>query len=310
MSRDLYSILNVSRSADENEIKRAYRQLARQLHPDVNKDKDAAARFSEVQEAYDVLSDPAKRRYYDQFGVVPGSAAADAGAARPGPRQTRSAGPMPFDLDAEEMGSMFESFFGVGARGGDFRAGPVGRSGTRQTRTPAQPPVEAPLLVTFLTSVRGGTEEIRLNVDGKARTIEVNIPAGCRDGQQLRIRGGAGDRDVLITVRVGEHPVFRRGDGLDLLVDLPLNLAEATLGAAVRVRTLDDAVELQVPPATASGSRLRLRGRGIRASTSDVGDLYAVVRIIPPDPADLTEDQRRALAEIGRTQGDVRAARS
>ncbi|HEX8878226.1 MAG TPA: DnaJ C-terminal domain-containing protein [Phycisphaerales bacterium] len=316
--KDLYNILGVARSASADEIKKAYRALARKLHPDVNKAPDAATEFAKVQEAYDVLSDEKKKRYYDQFGVAPGSAASEAGAGpHAGPRGWNPGGfggqnvrVEGMDLDPEEIGSMFESFFGRG--GSDpFTRGPFagGRGGTRASaaqRARVPEPLEHELLISFMTSATGGKEDVRLVTDDKPRTIEVHIPAGVRDGQQLRVRKGAGDRDVVITVKVGEHPRFRRGDGNDVLVDLPLNIAEATLGLTVPVPTLDGEVELTVPPGTGSGAKLRLRGRGIKPASGVAGDLYAVVKIVTPKPATLSAAEVATLRAIGAKQGDVR----
>lgn len=317
--KDLYSILGVSRSASADEIKKAYRGLARKLHPDVNKASNAATEFAKVQEAYDVLSDEKKKRYYDQFGVAPGSAASEAGA---GPHGGVHAGWGPggfggqnvrvegMDLDPEEIGSMFESFFGRG--GSDpFARGPFtgGRPGARASaaqRARAPEPLEHEVLISFMTAATGGKEDVRLVTDDKPRTIEVDIPAGVRDGQQLRVRKGAGERDVVITVKVGEHPRFRRGDGNDVLVDLPLNLAEATLGATVPVPTLDGEVELTVPPGTPSGAKLRLRGKGIKPASGTPGDLFAVIKIVTPKPATLSAAEVATLRAIGAKQGDVR----
>jgi curved DNA-binding protein len=321
--KDLYSTLGVSRTASQDEIKKAYRALARRLHPDVNKAANAATEFAKVQEAYDVLSDEKKKRYYDQFGVAPGSAASEAGAGpHAGPHAGAHAGWSPggfggqnvrvegMDLDPEEIGSMFESFFGRGgsdpfARGPFAGSRPSGRASAAQ-RARSPEPVEHEVLISFMTAATGGKEDVRLVTDDKPRTIEVNIPAGVRDGQQLRVRKGAGDRDVVITVKVGEHPRFRRGDGNDLLVDLPLNLAEASLGATVPVPTLGGEVELTIPPGTSSGAKLRLRGKGIEPVSGTPGDLYAVIKVVTPKPATLSAAEVATLRAIGAKQGDVR----
>jgi DnaJ-class molecular chaperone len=214
------------------------------------------------------------------------------------------------DLDPEEIGSMFESFFGRGgsdpfARGPFAGGRPGGRaSAAQRARTPE--PLEHEVLISFMTAAIGGKEDVRLVTDDKPRTIEVNIPAGVREGQQLRVRKGAGERDVVITVKVGEHPRFRRGDANDVLVDLPLNLAEATLGATVPVPTLDGDVELTVPPGTPSGAKLRLRGKGIKPASGTPGDLFAVIKIVTPKPATLSAAEVATLRAIGAKQGDVR----
>jgi curved DNA-binding protein len=317
--KDLYSVLGVAKSASEDEIKKAYRKLARQFHPDVNKAPDAGAKFTQVQEAYDILSDEKKRRYYDQFGVVPGSAAADAGTPGHGPRTPWEGGQRvradQVEMDQDEIGSMFESFFGGGRSRDPFGGSPFGSGGAsagsrgnkgRAQRVVEPEPLEHDLFLTFMGAARGGTEDLKLNLDGKARTIEVNIPAGVRDKQQLRMRKGAGDRDLVLNIRVGGHPVFRREDGNDLSLDLALNLSEAILGATVSVQTLDGTVEMRIPPGTSSGAKLRLRGKGIQPAKGDAGDLYAVVRVLVPKPELLSEDEKEAIREIGNKQSNVR----
>ncbi|MBL8885685.1 MAG: DnaJ domain-containing protein [Phycisphaerales bacterium] len=318
--KDLYSVLGVAKSASVDELKKAYRTLARKYHPDVNKAPDAAAKFTQVQEAYDVLSDEKKRRYYDQFGVVPGSAAADAGTAGHGPRTPWEGGQRvradQMDMDQEEIGSMFESFFGGGRARDPFGGSPFGSTGgaagprgsrARSQRVVEPEPLEHDLFLTFMGAARGGTEDLKLNLDGKARTIEVNIPAGVRDKQQLRMRKGAGDRDLVLNIRVGGHPVFRREDGNDLSLDLALSVSEAILGATVSVQTLDGTVEMRIPPGTSSGAKLRLRGKGIQPAKGDAGDLYAVIRVLVPKPEALTDEEKQVISEIGRKQGNVRA---
>jgi len=319
--KDLYSVLGVAKSASGDEIKKAYRKLARQFHPDVNKAPDAGAKFTQVQEAYDILSDEKKRRYYDQFGVVPGSAAADAGTPGQGPRTPWEGGQRvradQVEMDPDEIGSMFESFFGGGRSRDPFGGSPFGGGGGaastggrgnkgRAQRVVEPEPLEHDLFLTFMGAARGGTEDLKLNLDGKARTIEVNIPAGVRDRQQLRMRKGAGDRDLVLNIRVGGHPVFRREDGNDLSLDLGLSISEAILGATVNVQTLDGTVEMRIPPGTSSGAKLRLRGKGIQPAKGEAGDLYAVVRVLVPKPELLSEEEKQAVREIGIKQGNVR----
>lgn len=322
--KDLYNVLGVARTATSDELKKAYRKLARQYHPDVNKAPDAGAKFTEVQEAYDVLSDEKKRRYYDQFGVVPGSAAAEAGSAGQGPRTPWGSGQRvradQVDMDADELGSMFETFFGGGRSRDPFGGGPFAGAGaggggrtasggsarSRAQRAPEPEPLEHELFLTFLGAARGGTEELKLNLEGKSRTIEINIPAGVRDGQQLRMRKGAGDRDLVLNIRVGGHPLFRREEGNDLSLDLNLTISEAILGATVSVPTLDGEVELRVPPGASSGAKLRLRGKGIQPAKAEAGDLYAVIRVLVPKPELLSESEKETIREIGLKQGNVR----
>ncbi|MFM9995864.1 MAG: DnaJ C-terminal domain-containing protein [Phycisphaerales bacterium] len=322
-SRDYYEVLGVPRNASADDIRKAYRKLVRQHHPDVNKAKDAAEKFKEVQEAYDALSDEAKRRQYDQFGRV------TEGAGQPGrgpggkPHYTWSnvgggPGRPGAEMDMDDLGSMFDAFFG---QGGGMRENPFGgpRGGKRPRAGRRPSPDEGAaaegvthdLDVEFMTAARGGTRQIRLQSDGRTRTIDVTIPRGVRDGSRLRVKGGAAPepnaddpRDLILTVKIAPHPLFRRADPdrdggshLDLVLSLPLTIAEATLGATVTVPTLDAPVDLTIPPGTASGMKLRLKGKGIDDGTNK-GDLYAVVKIVPPDGRELGESDREALTRI------------
>ncbi len=312
-SKDLYAVLGVPRGASAEAIRSAYRGLARKYHPDVNKSPDAQTKFTEIQHAYDVLSDETRRRHYDQFGDAEGAGAA---AGRAGQRVRWSSSGPGADIDAEDLGEMFDVFFGGRAGfGGMGGAGRPGRTPGGRRRAARDPDVHAhDISISFMTAARGGTERLRLSDGGASRTIEVRIPAGIGHGSQLRVKGGGPDgSDLLLTVRVGAHPLFRRGEGtdagrgLDLFIDLPLTIAEATLGAAVQVPTLDAPVELRVPEGTASGRKLRVRGKGIAPDKGDPGDLYAVIKIIPPDPGTISEAEREALRTLSRKQPSPRA---
>jgi DnaJ-class molecular chaperone len=302
MPRDLYEVLGVSRSASPDEIRRAHRKLARQLHPDVNKSADAAARFAEVQHAYDVLSDDAQRARYDQFGH-----AAVSGGSPPQPGRRRT-GPMPDieSFDPDELQDFFESVFS-GSRGS---AG-FGRA-DRRAKTRPRPPLSAEVRVPFSIVLHGGTQSLRLDSARGPSTIEVTIPQGIEDGTQLRVRHAAHGNDILITVRTDPHPLWRRGEGpdsgkgLDLFLELPLTFAEAALGASVRVPTPEGMAEVTVPPGTPSGRRLRLRGGGLRKPQGAPGDLYATVRIIAPSAA-LTPGEQDALREMCRRGEPLRS---
>lgn len=303
--RDYYDILGIPRGAPADEIKAAYRKLARKLHPDVSKEPDAQARFAELQEAYDVLSDPEKRKVYDRFG----HAAPSAGAGRSSPGQ-----PGGFEVDLDDLGSMFDAFFGK-AGAADAAGHPGGfrtssRPG-RAARRPA-PPVEVELSLSFRTAALGGSERVRLSVAGKDSSLEVRIPPAIEEGARLRVRGVDG-RDVLLRVKVGGHPLFRRGEGadagkgLDLSLDLPLTISEATLGASVRVPTINGTVDLTVPAGSPSGRQLRVKGKGLRDPSGREGDLYAIVKIIPPEASTLTSAEREMLEQIGRRTPDPRS---
>lgn len=311
MPRDYYQILDVPRTASDEEIKKAYRRLARKLHPDVNKAADAAKKFSEVQEAYDVLSDAQKRKLYDQFGHAgvgaagkgPGGGPGGFGGFGGGQRHTTYGGPGGFNFRPEDFSNqnvdietIFEQFFGGGRSGGPGKAG---RRGRAQAQPNAGEDLAQDVTISFDRAVKGGTLTLRLtDALGEAQTIEVKIPRGVADGAKLRIRGkghpshnGGPAGDLILTVRVGEHPHYRR-QGLDLYVEVPISVDEAVFGATVAVPTpMDAKVNLKIPPGSTGGRKLRLRGAGIENSQGDKGDLYAVLQVAIP--RDLTDDQRR-----------------
>lgn len=295
--RDYYDVLGVKRTASQDEIRAAYRKLARELHPDVNKSPDAQERFAEVQSAYDVLGEPDKRAQYDRFGRAGAAQAAGAGGAahyawsNVGGRG--GAGGADFDMD--DLGSVFESLFGGGGR-----AGPRGTRAPRgRARERAKPTAQAELDISFVTMARGGTERVPVRRSGKATTIEVSISKAIADGTKLRVSGKGGDPDLILTIRVGKHPLYRREGVLDLEIDLPLTYAEAALGKEVGVPTLEGEVFITVPAGTKSGKRLRLRGRGLTDPKGASGDLYAIVQIVPPPAESLTDEDRAALERLG-----------
>jgi curved DNA-binding protein len=222
-------------------------------------------------------------------------------------------------MDPEDFASMFDAFFGQGGgeMGGFGRQG--GRRATRKGRAARPAPEAAPevhhdLDISFMTAVRGGTERLRVDAGGKARTIDVTIPKGIEDNSRLRVRGAADDGHLILRIRVGPHPLVRRGEGaeagkgLDLYLDLPLTIAEATLGAVVPIPTLDGRVEVSVPPGTASGRKLRLRGRGVEDAHGKKGDMYAVIKIVPPDGGDLGAEERALLNRLSDTGPAPRSA--
>jgi curved DNA-binding protein len=319
--RDYYDVLGVSKAATADDIRKAYRKLARQFHPDVNKAADAAKRFNEVQEAYDVLADEQKRRAYDQFGHA-GPGFSSAGAATGGrPHYSWSnvgGGVHAPDMDMDDLSSMFEAFFGGQQPGVGGMGGMGGARGGKARRARPQPQpqresLEHELEITFMTAARGGTEQLRLQQpDGKSRTIEVRIPKGTPDSTRLRVRAGADGPDIILRIKVGPHPIFRRTEqgagpqGLDLYLDLPLTIAEATLGTSVSVPTLDGSVELKIPPGSASGRKLRVKGQGLEDDKGTRGDLYAVIKIVPPT-ANLTDKEAELLRAIAAKSPSPRA---
>jgi DnaJ-class molecular chaperone len=286
MPRDYYEVLGVPRDASEEVIKKAYRKLARQHHPDRNPgDKQAEARFKEVQEAFDVLSDQSKRTQYDRFGF-----AGPAGAAGGGPFRAGGGGGQSFEfqgIDPEDLASILGAFGGGGDPGGMFGRGRA--RGRGRASRPAES-VEAEVAIPFLKAALGGT--VSLNVDG--HTIDVKVPAGVEEGKKLRLAGqGPGGGDLLVRLKVEPHPYFRR-EGKDVVVEVPVSVAEAVLGVKVDVPTLDGThLTVKVPPGTSSGARLRLRGKGIAG-----GDQYVEIKVAVPRPAD--ERSRELIEEFAR----------
>jgi DnaJ-class molecular chaperone len=293
MPRDLYEVLGVARNASEAEIKKAYRKLARQHHPDRNPgDKQAEARFKEVQDAYDILGDKAKREQYDRFGFAgPGPGLGGfGGAGGPGGGRTfHWEGGVPFGGQGGiDLESILRQFGGGGA-GPDVEEafGPRTRGRTRRQR-PAE--TESEITIPFETAALGGS--VSLSIDG--REVTVKVPAGVEEGKKLRLAGQApGGGDLLVKLRIAPHPYFRR-EGSNLILDVPMTITEAALGTKVDVPTLDGArLTVKVPPGTSSGARLRLRGKGVAG-----GDQYIEIKIVAIIPAD--ERSRELLEEFAR----------
>lgn len=293
MPRDYYEVLGVQRNASEDDIKKAYRKLARQYHPDRNPgDKQAEAKFKEVQDAYDTLSDKTKRANYDQFGFV----GPDGGSGRGGRGGGQTfhwggGGPGGFQqVDPGQAADLFRQIFGGEGDLGDIFGGmggapPRGARGRRQQRTPPQE-VESEITIPFLIAAKGGS--IGVNIDG--RELSVKIPEGIEEGQSLRLQGqGPGGADLRLKIKIQPHAYFRR-EGNDVILEVPLALPEAVLGAKVDVPTIDgDKLTVKVPPGTSSGARLRLRGKGIKG-----GDQFIEIKIVVPAAKD---DRSRELIE-------------
>ena len=302
MSEDYYKVLGVSRGATADEIQKSYRKLAKKYHPDLNPDDKAAQKkFKEVQQAYDVLSDEKKRKLYDQFGpefeniakgggqqwssqVPPGYQDFDFSQAFGGGRS--GGGGVPPDLE-----ELLRQFTGGGGGSFEFGGGTSRRRGRRQAAQPGAD-VQHEVEIPFRTAVMGGEVSLRIRRNGKTETLAVKIPSGIDDGKTIRLRGqgepsqnGGPPGDLLVTVRALSHPSFRR-DGLDLIVEVRVTLAEAALGGKVDVPTPHGEIALKVPPGTTSGTRLRAKGQGIRKSDSSVGDLYAEILIDIPKHID------------------------
>lgn len=297
-SDDYYQTLGVSKSASQEEIRKAYKKLARKYHPDVKPDdKEASAKFKEISEAYEVLGDAEKRKKYDQFG----SAWKHAGAGAGGGQYHWAGGgggAGPVDLDDIFGGGFdFQDIFG-GGRSSRGRAQPRPRKGSD---------LKTEIHVSFETAAIGGKHDLSYRVDGKPEQITVTIPAGMSSGKQIRLAGqgapgvaGGPAGDLLITVQVGAHPWFRR-EGNNLLLDLPLTPSEAALGTQIEVPTLEEGpVMLTVPAGTASGMKLRLKEKGVvDPKTKQKGDQFVVVKIVPP--RELTDEQRTLYEQLQQT---------
>jgi DnaJ-class molecular chaperone len=303
--RDPYEVLGVQKSARPDEIKKAFRRLAKKLHPDANKnDPRAAVKFAELNSAYELLGDEKKRKAFDAGEIdAEGKPRFQgfAGGGHPGfggdshfetftwgPEGVRRSGGRPGgggfgrfeDILSEMMGGLGRG--SAGARGGfdrfdtaDVRPAPHGQD------------VSAALTITLPEAAKGATKRVRLPT---GKDVEVKIPVGLTDGQQIRLKGqglaipGGLPGDVLITVGIAPHPYFRP-EGSNLRLDLPITLYEAVLGAKVRVPTLDGAVELAIPPGTGAGRTFRLKGKGM-PSKGTPGDLLVTARIVLPEAQD------------------------
>ncbi|WP_454860447.1 DnaJ C-terminal domain-containing protein [Promicromonospora soli] len=295
MEKDFYAVLGVPKDADDAAIKRAYRKLARQHHPDQNQGNAAAeTKFKEIGEAYAVLSDPEQRRQYDavramaggaRFSAGPGGAGAggfedilgamfgDQNAGRGGPRVRYTQGGTGSGFD-DILGSMFG-----GGRSGYPSAGPTGFTAP----TPGAD-IAAQVTLPFRAAVEGTTAELEVG----GRTITARIPAGINDGKKIRLRGkgrpgvnGGPPGDLVVTVHVAPHPVWTL-DGHDLRMTVPITFAEAALGTTLEAPTLDGStVRLKVPAGTPSGRVLRVKGRGVRTANA-TGDLLVSVQVVVP----------------------------
>jgi curved DNA-binding protein len=307
--KDYYDVLGVPRTATDVEIKKAFRKLAHKYHPDVAKDKRTAEeKFKEINEANEVLSDPEKRRKYDELGAnwnhPERQTAPPTEGFGGGPGQGAE-----FHFDGTGFSDFFEQFFGSRGRpfGGGF--GRTGENGEeRETFTQRGQDIEGDILVTLDEVLRGSTRIIRLQrIDpntgqSTTQTLRVKIPPGVREGQLIRVggkgqegigRGGSGD--LYLRVKFAQHPDFRVR-GADLYYDLDLAPWEAVLGATVHIPTLDGTVSLKIPPGTTAEKQFRLRGKGLPTVDGTRGDLYAVVSIeVPPR---LTPEQKALWEQL------------
>ena len=299
---DPYSLLGVPRSADEAAIKSAYRKLAKELHPDRNKDKpNASERFAQVTTAYDLLSDKDKRARFDRGEIDgDGNPTHPFGYGQGGGRgQPGGAEGFEFNQGGGDFGDIFEGLFGGGRRAG---GGFGGRAAPQRGANMAYR-----LAVPFTDAAKLAPQRITL-ADGK--TIDLKLPAGVETGTQMKLSGKgqpgpAGNGDAIVTIEIGAHPFFTR-DGDNVRLDLPVSLNEAVAGARVKVPTVDGAVMLAVPAGARSGQTLRLKGKGFSRKSGDRGDQLVALQIDVPadDPALKTfveswQDERPLRAHLG-----------
>ncbi|MBS0247021.1 MAG: DnaJ domain-containing protein [Proteobacteria bacterium] len=327
--RDPYTVLGVSKTASEAEIKSAFRKLAKKHHPDANKnDAKAASRFAELNAAYEIVGDDEKRKAFDRGEIdaegkprFQGFAGQPGGGFHPGAGgfgqgfgqgggggfESFSFGPDGFQrrsAGAGAGGSGFEDLLrgmfggraqpGAGGRGysTEFEPEDFGSQATGQD-------LAASLTISLTDAAKGATQRVSLPT---GKEIEVKIPAGITSGQQIRLKGQGypgplgRNGDAIITITVAPHPLFK-ADGNDLRLELPITLYEAVLGGKVRVPTLDGAVELAIPPGTNSGRTFRLKGKGLKAKGGKThGDLLATVRVVLPDS--VSDDLKKEIEKL------------
>ncbi|GEM87594.1 DnaJ C-terminal domain-containing protein [Meiothermus granaticius] len=287
--KDYYAILGVSKNASEEEIKKAFKKLARKHHPDVSKDPGAEERFKEINEAYTVLSDPEKRRFYDQYG----SEAANRSWQGPPPDAGNFGG---FSGNIGDFSEFFQSLFGnLGGRGGTGFGGLEDLFGQAARPSRRGADLEAELPLSLEEAYRGG--EKTLSIGGERLTVR--IPAGVREGQKIRLAGkGRAGGDLYLVVRLQTRAEMRlEGDDIYVTAEVPAPIA--VVGGSARVQTLDGAVSLSIPKGTQSGRRLRLKGKGWPRKDGTRGDQYAEIKlVVPTQPTPEEERLYGQLAEL------------
>jgi curved DNA-binding protein len=318
--KDYYGILGVSKDASKEEIQRAYRKLARKLHPDINREAGSEERFKEVTEAYEVLKDPEKRAKYDQFGHA-WKQAQQTGAPPPGWEHVNinfGPGSVTFEDLGQGFGSFFEMLFGQpppsgfpGFEEGAFGAArrPTGATGRQRHGTWPRArgaDMEVKVRLSLEDASRGVERTLTLKdpATGETQTFRTRIPAGVRPGRRVRIagKGGAGPQgaprgDLYLDIELIPHPRFRL-DGHNLRTRVPVTPWEAALGGQARIHTLDGPVTVRIPPGSPSGRQIRLEGKGFPKGNGTRGDLLAELEVVVP--TELSPRERELLEELAK----------
>ena len=337
MAKDFYKILGVERTADEKEIKRAYRKLARQHHPDINpNDKGAEARFKEINEAFQVLSDKEKRPLYDQLGdnydkVPAGMSAEDfarysrGGNVSGGGSSSTGAGGFGYSSGGANLEDLFEQVrrqggSGAGNAGGtdvfenlfggrsNQNRGGFGFGGAGRRVPQKGGDVEQPIEISLSESIKGTQRSLRLTIQSEfgeeTRNITVKIPAGVRENARVRVahKGATGQNggepgDLFLKIHIAPHPFWKR-EGDDLTCEVPVTFGEAALGATIAVPTTESEVNLKIPAGTQSGQTFRLSGRGVHQKDGKAGDIFVKIKVAVPK--NLDERERELVEELAR----------
>lgn len=308
---DLYKILGVPRGASQDEVKKAYRELAKKLHPDRNKDnKTVAEEFKRVSAAYAVLGDKEQRAKYDRGEIDDNGNERPAGFGRQSRGRQYSSNSRYDSFDFEEASDVFSSFFRSAAGRGSTRGSSSSSGKAKQNPYEAAGrrrglDINYQITIGFEESIIGGTRRISLN-DG--RSLDIKIPAGIKDGQVIRLTGqggpgvgGAPKGDALVEITVAPHPYYKR-DGLDILLDLPISLDEAVLGGDIMVPTPKGKLTIRIPKNSSTGKRLRLKGKGVQRG-EDLGNMYVTLKVMLPADRDLALE--KLVKEWGGGGGDA-----
>lgn len=290
MSNSLYDTLGISKGASSDEIKKAYRRLARKYHPDINKEKGAEEKFKEINAAYEILSDEQKRAQYDRYGdsMFGGQSFSDF---------SRSTG-------GADLSEILRNIFGGGFSGfggGGFSSGFRSNSGFKSSSFDfgEDLDINAEILIPFDTAILGGEQNIKMN----GESIKIKIPHGIKNGEKLRVRGkgkimGGQRGDLIVQVKLGASDEYERDDDDDLYKKCDISLKTALFGASVKVKTPRKEVSVKIPPNSKNGQKIRLKGYGVQNRKSDIyGDMYLILNVILPNVADLDDKFAKILEE-------------